>query len=174
MRRALDRAIGETVMTGSIGPWLLAVFLVLLGVLGSVLPGLPGVPLVFAGLVAAAWANDFQRVGWIVLSLLGLMTLVSFAIDLMATSLGAKRVGATRLAIAGALLGTLVGAFLGLPGLILGPFVGAVAGELLSHGKLQQAGRVGAATWLGLIFGTLAKLALVFTMLGVFATAYFL
>ncbi len=160
-------------MTGTIGPWLLAVLLVLLGVLGSVLPGLPGVPLVFAGLVAAAWADDFQRVGWIVLGLLGLMTLMSFAIDFIATSLGAKRVGATRLAIVGALLGTLAGVFLGLPGLILGPFVGAVAGELLSHGNLQQAGRVGAATWVGLIFGTLAKLALVFTMLGVFATAYF-
>ena len=161
-------------MTGTIGPWLLAVLLVGLGVLGAVLPGLPGVPLVFAGLVAAAWADDFQRVGWIVLALLGTMTLVSFAIDFMATSLGAKRVGATRLAIAGALLGTLAGVFLGLPGLILGPFIGAIAGELLSHGKLWKAGRVGLATWVGLIFGTLAKLALVFTMLGVFATAYFI
>jgi len=161
-------------MTGAIGLWLFALLLVILGVLGSVLPSLPGVPLVFAGLVAAAWADDFQRVGWIALGLLGLMTLMSFAIDFIATSLGAKRVGATRLAIAGALLGTLVGVFLGLPGLILGPFVGAVAGELLSHGKLHQAGRVGTATWVGLFFGTLAKLALIFTMLGVFATAYFL
>ena len=72
----------------------------------------------------------------------------------------------------GALIGTFVGIFLGLPGLILGPFVGAVAGELLSHGQMQQAARAGFATWIGLIFGTLAKLALVFTMLGVFAFAY--
>jgi hypothetical protein len=148
--------------------------LIVLGVLGSVLPGLPGVPLVFVGLVAAAWADDFQRVGWVVLGLLGLMTFVSFAIDFIAASLGAKRVGATPLAIAGALAGTLIGVFLGLPGLILGPFVGAVAGELISHGKLEQAGRAGLATWVGLLFGTLAKLALIFTMLGVFATAYFL
>lgn len=160
-------------MAGSIGPWLLAALLVLLGVLGSVLPGLPGVPLVFAGLVAAAWADDFQRVGWVALTLLGLMTLASFAIDFLATSLGAKRVGATRLAIVGALVGTLAGAFLGLPGLILGPFLGAVAGELISHGKLEQASRAGVATWVGLLFGTLAKIALVFTMLGVFAAAYF-
>lgn len=161
-------------MTGTIGPWLLALLLIVLGVLGSVLPGLPGVPLVFVGLVAAAWADDFQRVGWVVLGLLGLMTFVSFAIDFIAASLGAKRVGATPLAIAGALAGTLIGVFLGLPGLILGPFVGAVAGELISHGKLEQAGRAGLATWVGLLFGTLAKLALIFTMLGVFATAYFL
>ena len=57
--------------------------------------------------------------------------------------------------------------------LILGPFVGAVVGEMISHGKVEQATRAGVATWLGLIFGTLAKLALVFTMLGVFALAYF-
>jgi uncharacterized protein len=170
----IGAAQGRGRMTGSIGPWLLAALLILLGVLGSVLPGLPGVPLVFAGLVAAAWADDFQRVGWIVLTLLGLMTLVSFAIDFLATTLGAKRVGATKLAVAGALVGTLAGVFLGLPGLILGPFLGAVAGELISHGKLQQAGRAGLATWVGLLFGTLAKIALVFTMLGVFAAAYFL
>jgi hypothetical protein len=167
-------ANGERDMSGPVGLWLLAALLVFVGALGAVLPGLPGVPLVFAGLVTAAWADDFQRVGWIVLTLLGLMTLASFAIDFVATSLGAKRVGATKLAIAGALIGTLVGVFLGLPGLILGPFLGAVAGELVSHGKLEQAGRAGLATWVGLLFGTLAKIALVFTMLGVFATAYFI
>ena len=102
-----------------------------------------------------------------------MLTIASFAIDFAATALGAKRVGRDRLAILGALIGTFVGIFLGIPGLILGPFVGAVAGELLSHGKMEQATRAGFATWMGLIFGTLAKLALVFTMLGVFAAAYF-
>jgi hypothetical protein len=98
--------------------------------------------------------------------------MMSFAIDLAATALGAKRVGATKLAVVGAALGTLAGLFLGLPGLILGPFVGAVAGELMSHGQVQQATRAGIATWIGLLFGTLAKLALVFTMIGLFALAY--
>jgi len=143
------------------------------GVAGSVLPALPGVPLVFAGLLLAAWAGDFQQVTWIPLVVLGLLTVISFVIDFAATALGAKRVGATKLAVLGAALGTLGGLFLGLPGLILGPFVGAVAGELLSHGRMQQATRAGLATWMGLVFGTLAKLALVFTMLGVFALAYF-
>lgn len=154
--------------------WLvLAVVLVCVGVAGSVLPALPGVPLVFAGLLLAAWAGDFQKVTWLPLVVLGLLTTISFVIDFAATVLGAKRVGATRLAIVGAALGTLGGLFLGLPGLILGPFVGAIVGELLSHGQMQQATRAGLATWMGLIFGTLAKLALVFTMLGVFALAYF-
>ncbi len=153
--------------------WLLAGLLVLVGLAGSVLPALPGVPLVFGGLLLAAWIDDFERVTWLPLVVLGVLTAVSFVIDFVATALGAKRVGATRLAIVGALLGTVAGVFLGIPGLILGPFVGAVAGEMISHGKVEQATRAGLATWMGLIFGTLSKVALVFAMLGVFALAYF-
>ena len=154
--------------------WLLAALLVDIGVAGSVLPALPGVPLVFAGLVVAAWADDFEKVGWFVLSLLALLTVLSFLVDLAATAFGAKRVGATRLAVIGAALGTVLGIFLGLPGLLLGPFAGALIGEFLSHGKIEQATRAGVATWIGLLFGTIAKLGLVFTMLGLFAAAYFL
>lgn len=153
--------------------WVLALLLVGVGLAGSVLPALPGVPLVFAGLLVAAWAGNFEQVGAFPLVVLGLLTLLSFGIDLAATAMGAKRVGATKLAVLGAALGTFAGIFLGLPGLILGPFVGAVAGELISHGQVQQATRAGIATWMGLLFGTLAKLALVFTMLGLFALAYF-
>ena len=160
-------------MSADVLLYLLAALLVLGGIAGSVLPALPGVTMVFAGLLVAAWAGDFTRVGVVTLVLLGLLTLASFAIDFAATALGAKRVGATKLAVIGAALGTLAGLFLGIPGLILGPFVGAVAGELLSHGQVQQATRAGVATWVGLLFGTLAKLALVFTMLGVFAFAFF-
>ena len=153
--------------------WLiLAAVLVCVGLAGSVLPALPGVPLVFAGLLLAAWAEDFERVTWLALVVLGLLTVLSFVIDFAATALGAKRVGATKLAVVGAMLGTAGGIFLGLPGLLLGPFVGAVAGEMLSHGRWQQATRAGVATWMGLVFGTLAKLALVFSMLGIFAFAY--
>jgi uncharacterized protein YqgC (DUF456 family) len=160
-------------MTGDTWIYVLAGLLVLTGLAGAILPALPGVPLVFGGLLLAAWADDFQRVSWIVLVILGLMTLVSFAIDFVATALGAKRVGASKLAIVGAMVGTLGGFFLGLPGLIFGPFVGAVAGEMLTHGEMQKATRAGFATWVGLIFGTLTKLALVFTMLGIFAFAWF-
>ncbi len=159
-------------MEGNVLMWVLAALLVILGLAGTVLPALPGVPLVFGGLLVAAWADDFQRVGWVVLVVLGLLTVASLAIELIATALGAKRVGATKLAVLGAALGTLLGVFLGIPGLILGPFVGAVAGEMLSHGEWRQATRAGVATWIGLLFGTLAKLALVFTMLGIFLFAY--
>ena len=161
-------------MSGSVGLWILAALFVAGGLAGSVLPALPGVPLVFAGLLLGAWADDFQRVSWLTLTLLGVLTLASFAIDFLATALGARRVGATKLAVVGAMLGTLGGLFLGLPGLVIGPFAGAVAGEMLSHGKFEQATRAEFATWMGLVFGTLTKLALVFTMLGIFAAAYFL
>jgi uncharacterized protein YqgC (DUF456 family) len=160
-------------MSGDVVWYVVAALLVLAGLAGSVLPALPGVPLVFGGLLLAAWADDFTRVGAVTLVLLGLLTLASFAIDFAATAMGAKRVGATKLAVVGAALGTLGGLFLGPPGLVLGPFVGAVIGEMLSHGQWQQATRAGIATWMGLLFGTLTKLALVFTMLGIFVFAYF-
>ena len=161
-------------MFAEIGLWILAVVLVALGIAGTIFPALPGVALVFCGLLAAAWVDDFERVTWITLFVLGLLTLLSFVVDFLATVLGVQRVGATRLAIIGALAGTVVGIFFGLLGLVFGPFAGAIVGELLSHGRMDQASRVGIATWVGLIFGTLAKIGLVFTMLGVFAAAYFL
>jgi uncharacterized protein len=153
--------------------WIVATLLVVVGIAGTVLPALPGVTLVFAGLVVGAWADDFERVGWLTLSLLGVLTLASLVIDFAATAMGAKRVGATRYAIIGAALGTIAGIFFGIPGLLLGPFVGAVAGEMLSHGEWRRATSAGVGTWVGLLFGTLAKLALAFTMLGVFIFAYF-
>ncbi|HYH44983.1 MAG TPA: DUF456 family protein [Thermoanaerobaculia bacterium] len=157
-------------MTGLL--WILAVVCIVAGVAGTVLPALPGAPLVFVGLLLAAWADGFQKVGWFPLILVGLLTLATLAVDLLATSLGAKRVGASWLALAGAAVGTVVGIFLGLPGLILGPFVGAFAGEYLARRNWRQAGKVGFGTWLGLVLGTAAKIALVFTMLGIFLTAY--
>ena len=89
------------------------------------------------------------------------------------------RVGASRLAMLGAALGALFGIFLGLPGLLLGPFAGAVAGELLHRRNLQagtlgHAAKVGAGTWLGILLGTALKLALAFAMLGLFALAWWL
>ena len=160
-------------MDASAWMWILAALMVVVGLAGTVLPALPGVALVFAGLVIGAWADDFQRVGWLPLVVLGLLTVASLAIDFAATAMGAKRVGATRYAIIGAAFGTLAGVLLGIPGLILGPFVGAVAGEMLSHGEWRRATSAGMGTWVGLLFGTLAKIALVFAMLGIFLFAYF-
>jgi uncharacterized protein YqgC (DUF456 family) len=106
--------------------------------------------------------------------LLGSLTVAAVLIDFVAAGLGAKRVGASKLALAGATIGTIVGIFFGLIGLLAGPFIGAVAGEFIARGQLGDAGKVGVATWLGLLFGTLAKIAVAFTMLGIFAASYLL
>lgn len=154
--------------------FVLAVVLVLVGLAGTVVPALPGAPLVFAGLLCAAWADGFARVGPVTLAVLGLLTALTLAVDFAATALGARRFGAGKAALLGAAVGSVVGLFFGLPGLLVGPFVGAVLGELLTSSDLTQAGRAGFGAWVGLLLGTLGKLAIVFTMLGVFAAAWLL
>lgn len=159
--------------------YLIAVLLVLVGLAGTVLPALPGLPLVFGGLLLAAWAGGFEQVGLAVIVVLGVLTVLSLVVDFWATALGAKRVGASRLAILGAMLGTLGGLFLGPLGLLAGPFAGALAGELLHrrsvlHTDVGHAARVGFGTWVGILFGTALKLGLAFAMLGLFALAWWL
>lgn len=152
--------------------YVVAAVLMLVGVAGTVLPALPGIPLVFVGMVLAAWAGDFQYVGWGWLIALGILTLLSLGIDLLAASMGAKRVGASRLALAGAVLGSLVGLFFGPLGLFAGPFVGALVGELVHRRDLGQATKVGVGTWFGILLGTVLKVGLAFGMLGLFAFAW--
>ena len=143
--------------------------LILAGIAGTLIPVLPGVPLVFAGMLLAAWADHFQHIGAFTLTILGVLCVFALLIDFAAGLLGARRVGASARAIWGASFGTLIGLFFGLPGLLLGPFLGAALGELSAGRELAHATRVGVGTWLGLLFGTLAKVALCFTMLGIFA-----
>jgi uncharacterized protein len=161
-------------MNSSLLLWLLAAVLVLVGLAGTLLPLLPGIPLMLIGMLIGAWADDFTRIGWVTLAILATLTALSLVIELVAAALGAKRVGASRAAIAGAALGTAFGFFLGLPGLILGPFVGALAGELFAHRDPRRAVHVGIGAWVGFMIGTIAKLAIAFMMLGVFLAALFI
>jgi uncharacterized protein YqgC (DUF456 family) len=148
--------------------------LVGVGIAGILIPGLPGTPLVFAGLLLTAWADGFQNVGIGTIILLGVMTAIAFGVDFISSSLGAKRAGASREAVIGAALGTLVGIFFGFVGIIFGPFIGAVIGEFLARRNLEQAGRAGVATWIGFILGIGVKLVLAFAMVGIFFLAYIL
>ena len=151
----------------------LAVILILVGIAGVILPALPGLPLVFIGMLLAAWAGDFQQIGWVTLVVLGLLTLLSVAVDFFATLVGAKRVGASKKALWGAVLGTFIGIFFGPIGLFAGPFVGALLGELWHGKEIGQATKVGLGTWLGIVLGIVLKLGLAFAMLGLFAFAWF-
>src|SRR5689334_443413 len=120
--------------------WLAVALLVLVGLAGAVLPAIPGVPLVFAGLWLGAWIDGYEKVSAWWVGVFGVLTLVAMAVDLIATALGAKRVGASRQAVAGAVIGTFAGLFVAFPfGVLLGPFVGAVAGELIARGSMDRA-----------------------------------
>ena len=153
---------------------LLGMALVLGGLVGTVLPILPGAPLVFFGLWLLAWAGDYQRVGAPTLIAAAVLALLTVLIDFAASALGARRVGASRQAVSGALLGSVAGMFLGIPGLLLGPFVGAMVGELMAQRSVERAASVGIATWIGLVLGSAAKLSLCLAMVLLFAFAWFI
>jgi uncharacterized protein YqgC (DUF456 family) len=151
--------------------WVLAIALVVTGVAGTVLPALPGAVLVFAGIALAAWIDDFTRISVASVVIAGVLTLLAFAADYAAAALGAKKAGASRLALVGAAIGTVAGVFTGFVGLLFLPLAGAAAGEWLSRRDMLRAGKVGVATWIGLLVGTAVKLALVFAMVGLFVGA---
>jgi len=141
--------------------WVLAIILVSGGMLGLVFPVLPGAPVLYAGLFTAAWAEDFAYVG-------------ATTLIFLAGAFGAKRFGASRRAVIGATLGAIVGIFFGIPGILLGPFMGAVLGELSNRPNLKTAGLAGIGATLGLALGVAAKLTLAFAMLGIFMMVRFL
>ena len=152
--------------------WTLAIVLVVIGLIGIVMPAVPGTWLIFGGLVLAAWADGFMRVSIWTLVLIGLIAAASYTIDFVAAAAGAKKLGASKRAIVGAALGTLAGLVFGLPGLIVGPFAGAVLGELTVQRDWKKAGRAGVAAWIGFAIGTALKVALAFTMIAIFAAAF--
>lgn len=151
--------------------WVVAVLLMVVGIAGVVLPALPGVVFVFGGILLAAWIDDFTRIGvWTVL-ILGVLAAIAFVVDYVASTLAARRAGASKLGLLGAALGTVLGIFTGFIGLLFMPLVGAAIGEFIAQRDAIRAGQIGVATWIGLLVGTVLKLAIVFTMVGVFIGA---
>ena len=149
--------------------YLIAGILIVVGLLGTLLPVLPGLPLMFVGMLLAAWAGGFQHIGAGTLTVLGLLVLLSIGVDLAASILGAKRSGASRKGLWGAGIGGFAGIFFGIPGLGAGPFLGASLGEV-AHGRpWRDASRIGLGTWLGILVGAVLKLMLALAMLVLFA-----
>ena len=151
--------------------WVAAAALMLVGLVGTVLPVLPGVVLVLAGIALAAWIDDFSRVSGWTLAVVSVLAVIAWVTDYVAALMGAKKVGASREAIVGAALGTVAGVFSGLWGLLVFPLVGAAAGQYLHQRDAAQSAKVGLATWLGMLAGAVVKLVVVFTMLGIFGAA---
>jgi uncharacterized protein YqgC (DUF456 family) len=151
--------------------WVVAIALVVVGVAGTVLPALPGPILVLAGVALAGWIDGFARISGWTIGVLSVLTAIAWATDYFAAVVGARKVGASRHAIVGAAIGTVAGVFTGLWGLLFMPLIGAAAGEFVAQRDLQRAGRVGVATWVGMLVGTAVKVAIVFAMVGVFVAA---
>jgi len=151
--------------------WAIGVVLVVIGLVGTVLPALPGAMLIVAGLVVAAWADGFARVGVHTLVVIGAIGAASYLVDFAAAALGAKKFGASPRAMVGAGLGTLLGLFLGLPGIIIGPFLGAVIGELTVHRDVAKVGKAGLAAWAGFLVGMAVKVGIAFLMIAIFLSA---
>jgi uncharacterized protein YqgC (DUF456 family) len=151
--------------------YVLAALLIVGGMAGAVLPTLPDIPMIFGGIWLVAAVDHYRHLGMWWLLVIGALGSVGVIVDFIAGALGARRVGASRLALWGASLGTLIGMFFGVPGLLLGPFVGALLGELASGNSVLRSAHVGVGTWLGLLFGTLLKLVISFVMVGLFGLA---
>jgi uncharacterized protein YqgC (DUF456 family) len=146
--------------------------LIAAGLIAALVPALPGIPLIFGGIWLIAGVDRYRHLGvWWLLGI-ALVGLIGVTLDLLAGALGAKRVGASKQAVAGALAGTVIGVFFGLPGLLIGPFVGAVLGELAAGNGVQRSTAVGVNAWIGLLFGTLIKLVASIIMVVLFGAGW--
>jgi len=148
--------------------WVLAGLVVIAGLVGTVVPALPGVPLIFAGLFLGAWIDHFEIVGWATIGVLGVLALVAWIIDFVAGAAGTRYLGATSRAFWGATIGAFAGMFFGIPGMLLGPFIGAVIGELSGGADIIRSGKAGIGAWIGMVLATAVKMAIAFLMIGIF------
>ena len=146
----------------------LVALLLLVGLAGAILPFLPGAPLIFVAALVYALATDFQPIDGMRLAILGGLGLLAQVLESVAGALGARGFGGSGWAVAGALLGAVVGIFFGPPGLVLGPVIGAVAFELLRSGRIAYSLKAGFGALLGVLLGLLARVTLAFTMVALF------
>jgi uncharacterized protein len=149
--------------------WLFTLLLFAVGLIGAVVPMLPGTTIILAAAVIhRLMLGPEKSVGWKSIAILVLLTLVSYVLDFMSSYFGAKYFGATKWATFGAVVGVVVGMFFGIVGLFIGPVVGAVAGELIAGKRMIDAGRAGWGSLLGNVAGMIGKLAIALAMITIF------
>lgn len=149
--------------------WLITIVLMAVGLIGTVLPALPGAIIILAAAVLhQIMLGSGKSLGWWNIAALVALALLSSALEFAAGYFGAKRFGATKWGAFGATLGAIAGLFFPFPGLIVGPVVGAIAGELMAGKRLVHAGRAGWGTLLGNLAGMVGKLAIGLVMVSWF------
>lgn len=142
--------------------------LMIAGVAGSLLPMIPGTPLIVIGALIYALATDFQPVGWWQLTFLVGLAAMAYALDYLSGALGTRKLGGSRWAMFGAVLGGIVGIFFGPLGILAGPILGAVGAELLYRKDLNVAFKSGMGAVIGVFLGVVAKLSISVVMVGLF------
>jgi uncharacterized protein YqgC (DUF456 family) len=154
---------------GMIVLFIVTLALMLIGLVGTIIPMLPGLPIMWAGALLYAIFTGFEKIGWGYLVIFGVLTTVIQGLDYVANLYGAKKMGASGWGILGAFVGMLVGLFTGgVIGLLAGSFAGAILGEMLVGKTGKQALKAGVGTFLGFLGGTLIKFTVGCAMLGVF------
>lgn len=132
--------------------------LVFIGIVGTLVPFLPGEPLVFLGAIIYGIGFGFDRIGLVIYIILGVLAAFSLLVNYIATSLGAKRLGASAFGIVGAIFGATAGFLIGnLIGLLIGPFIGAFIGELIRTGRVEKSAKAGFGAVLGFFAGSLTR-----------------
>ncbi len=145
---------------------LAGIVLIGLGLAGMLLPALPGPPLLYLGILALAWADNFQHLNGRELIALGIIAAVVTILDTVATLLGTKAFGGSRWGMLGATLGILIGLPFGLVGLVLGPFLGVLIFEYGKNPDMRRALTSSVGSFLGLVLGTFLKVGASIVMLG--------
>jgi len=136
---------------------ILAGLCMLLAIVGSILPGLPGVPLAYVGLWIAQ-ASERVDFSWQTLAVWGVVTVLVSVLDYVVPAWGTKHFGGSKAGVWGSTIGVFIGLFFGPLGVILGPLVGAIIGEMFQGKELQEALRAGWGSFLGILLGTVLKL----------------
>jgi uncharacterized protein YqgC (DUF456 family) len=149
--------------------WLITIILFAVGLIGTVMPVLPGTTIILAAAVIhRIMLGPAKSVGWRTLSILIVLTLATYALDFLGGYFGAKYFGATKWGTFGAIIGALIGLFFGIVGLFVGPVIGAVAGEFIAGKRMIDAGRAGWGSLLGNVAGMVGKLLIALAMIVVF------
>ena len=149
--------------------WFFTIVLLAVGLIGSVLPAIPGATIILAAAVIhRIMLGPEKSLGWRALTVLVLLTLATYAIDVLSGYFGAKYFGATKWGTFGAIIGAIGGLFFGIIGLFVGPAIGAIAGEFIAGKRMIDAGRAGRGSLLGNIGGMIAKLVIALAMITIF------
>lgn len=149
--------------------WLFTMLLFAVGLIGTVLPAIPGTTIILAAAVIHRMMLGAERsIGWWSIAVLVLLTLGSYVLDFLSGYFGAKYFGATKWGTFGAVIGALVGLFFGILGLFVGPIIGAITGEFIAGKRIIDAGRAGWGSLVGNIGGMLGRLVIALAMIAIF------